>query len=209
MSNKKSEMKPEKIAQVELDFINLWLKEHYGQDSFTGASIWRVVWSDDQLEKRLGTFEDRTESGTFIRRVTEVREVPKYKQWIQQRYILERLVAVPDYQVEELAGKKISYEPIFTFGINGYLPPKIEVAEIVIDSIYLAQYGPKGSALKQKWLSEDPELNPEAANEAKKKRIEALVDYFWGDSSGLGGTTISGESIIVPNSYQRERERSN
>lgn len=196
-------MKIEKISDYDLAIINNGLKDRYGIDTITGAAVWRVVWSDDQFEKRLGTFRDITPSGIYLRTVTEVREVPKYRQWIELRYILERLVIVPDYQVQELAGNKISYEPIFTFGITGYLPPKMEVCEIVIDSIYLAQYGPKQSALKAKWLENDPELNPEQANEAKRKRIESLVDYFWGDSSGLGGTTISGESIIVPQSYEK------
>lgn len=48
----------------------------------------RIVWSDKIYENRYGTFNDFTESGLFIRTVTEVRRVRKYA-YIFERWIME------------------------------------------------------------------------------------------------------------------------
>ncbi len=69
----------------EVDRINNQLKDLFGIDTVTGLQIFRIVYSEDQLEKRYGTYDDYTKGGLYIRTVTEVREVPKYRQWIQKR----------------------------------------------------------------------------------------------------------------------------
>ena len=60
-----------------------------GGRSITGQQMYRVVFSDDQMEHRHGTFRDFTESGLFIREITETRLTRKYN-FIHGRYIFEK-----------------------------------------------------------------------------------------------------------------------
>src|SRR5689334_9373374 len=92
-----------------IEVLNSRLVDHFGIDTVTGDAIWRIVFSEDQFEKRLGTYDDITKGGIYLRTVTEVREVPKYRQWIHKKYILERLVLVPETNLPELPCLKQSY----------------------------------------------------------------------------------------------------
>lgn len=183
-----------------IDSINNQLKDHFGTDTITGLVIWRIVFSEEQIEKRYGTYDDFSPAGLYLRTVTEVREVPKYRQWIIEKYVLERLVAIPDINRDDLPTTKISYEPIFVFedGKGNYLPPIFTVAKIVIDTIYAAQYG---TGNLKKYV--DEENSQEASLEAKKKRIDGIIEYLFGEQSSLAGTTKTGESIIVPRNFER------
>lgn len=182
-----------------VETINNQLRETFGIDTVTGEPIWRVVWSEDQFEWRHGTYDDITEAGLYLRTVTETRYVPKYSQWINQKYVLERLVVVPITNADELPAVKVSYEPIFVFNDkNGdYLPPKWLVAKFVIDTIYAAQYSNHNL---RKYV--DDESSEEASLELKRKRVDEIVEYLWGDQSALQGTTVTGESIIVPGNFK-------
>jgi hypothetical protein len=183
-----------------VDDINKQLIDLFGIDTESSNPIWRVVYSDDQYEHRHGTYDDYTPNGLFIRSVTEVRYVPKYKQWIQHKYILERFVIVPDVNVPELPMLKKSYEPIWTFeDKNGNaLPPRLDACQFIINTVYAAQYGTHN--LKK---YHDPEWCQEASLEEKKKRTDALVEELFGEQSSLEGTTVTGESIIVPRNYEK------
>lgn len=183
-----------------IESLNKQLIDLYGIDTVTGLPIWRIVWSEDQFEKRMGTYDDYTKGGLYIRTVTEVREVPKYRQWIQQKFILERLVIVPIQNEKELIDNKLSYEPIWTFEDKrgNALPPKIQASKFIIDSIYAAQYSNHNLARYS-----DPDNCQEAQIENKKERINNLMEELYGDESNLMGTTISGESIIVPRNYTK------
>lgn len=178
-----------------IESINKYLKEQFGLDTLSNLTIWRVVFSEEQFEKRLGTYDDITPAGIFIRRVTEVREVPKYRQWINEKYVLERLVVVPEQNLDELPTSKISYEPIWVFEDKdgNYLPPRIDACKFIIDTIYAAQYSNHNM---RKYV--DDEATQEMSLAAKEKRVDALVDELFGDQSSLQGTTKTGESIIVP-----------
>ena len=64
---------------------------------YSGLPMWRIVWTNEQFEKRFGEWHDFSTEGLFIRSVTEQREAAKYTH-CRDKYILERLVAVPEYQ---------------------------------------------------------------------------------------------------------------
>ncbi len=180
--------------------INKRLIEYFGDDTLSGLPIWRVIYSEDLMEKRYGTFEDTTPAGIYLRTVTEVREVPKYRQWVQNKYILERLVVVPEFQVQELAGARMSYEPLWVFeDKNGNpLPPKWEAIKLIIDTVYAAQYSNHNLARYK-----DPEDSQEKSLEMKRQRVDGIIDELFGDQSSLQGTTRTGESIIVPRNFER------
>jgi hypothetical protein len=182
-----------------VDDINKSLIDLFGIDTESSNPIWRVVWSQDQFEWRHGTYTDYTPNGLFIREVTETRWVPKYRQWITNKYVLERLVAVPEMNLGELTVKK-SYEPIYPFEDKdgNALPPKFEACQFVINTIYAAQYGTHNLRKYN-----DPDCNQETELENRRKRVDGLVEELFGEQSSLEGTTVTGESIIVPRNYEK------
>src|SRR5438128_607892 len=110
-----------------LEVINRRLVDRFGKFE-DGRALWRVVWSDDQFEKRTTEFS----KGVYIG--PHIEQLPKYG-YIEHKYILERLL--PVYGGSDLT-ESTSYEPIWTFEDkhNDALPPKWEVIEIVIDAVY-------------------------------------------------------------------------
>lgn len=183
-----------------LETVNQYLQDNFGIDTDDSKPIFRVVFSDEQFEKRETKY---TDSGIELLQPV-VRELPKY-QWIKGMYILERRVLVPDTNLKELAGLKKSYEPIWVFqGADGFpVPPTILGCKFIIDTIYAA-IG-KQSLAKYK----DPTIigaigSPEEAYEANKARIDEIENELFGDESGLGQETInaSGSAIVMPQNYK-------
>lgn len=174
--------------------INKQLVEHFGIDTLSTMPIWRVSFSEDQMEWRYGTYDDITPAGLYLRTVTETRYVPKYRQWIHNKYILERLVLVPEFQQEELPTAKVSYEPLWVFEDKegNYLPPKFEAAKFIIDTVYAAQYS--NHSLRK---YHDPDNCQEAQIENTRKRVDAIAEELFGEDSSLTGLQTR-ESIIVP-----------
>src|SRR5215203_3853126 len=124
-----------------IESINRQLIDSFGIDTISGKPIWRVIFSEDELEKRHGTYDDYSPGGIYLRTVTEVRLVPKYRQYIQQKYILERLVMIPEINLADLPAEKLSYEPLFVFETSQglYLPPRFDACKLIVDSVYAAQ----------------------------------------------------------------------
>lgn len=182
-----------------IDTINKFLREEFGIDTDDSKPIFRVVWSEDQYEKRLTKY---TDSGVELLQ-PEVRLLPKYKQWIQNLYILERRVLVPEENVKELAGLRKSYEPLWVFkSDNGDpIPPSIQGCKFVIDTMY--------AALGKKNLSQykDPldGLTPAEVHELHTQRIDKIQEELFGDESSLGGEThnASGSAIVMPQNYSK------
>jgi len=212
-------------AESIVKVINSQLKDLYGVDIVTGLPIFRVIWSDDEMEHRHGTFDDITANGIYLKTVTETRYLPKYKQWIHGRHILERLVLVPEFQRHELPASNMSYEPLHVFRkgddnetVDGYLPPRLDVAKFIVDSVLAVQAystmmitghaNPDRPTLAR---YKDPAAgkSTEEIVEHKRKEIDGLVNELFGDETGLMGQTLSrnqggGEAIIVPHTYTKE-----
>lgn len=188
-----------------IETLNKSLRDLYGIDTVTGDQMWRVSWSDSQLEKRYGTYEDWTASGIFIRRVTEVREVQKY-QHVRAKYILEHLVVVPDVSMAELPVAKVSYECLHVFqdAFERYLPPHITICKLIIALVETAmQRSRDGLPPIKKFF--DEEFSQEASEELKEKRIRELMNELHGDESGLYGVTTneSGSATFMPKNYEK------
>lgn len=216
MSNPFRTIKSTKLSEKDESVINDALKDLFGVDTVTGMQMFRIVWSDDQMEKRHGTFDDFI-PGTqiYLRTVTETREVPKYRQWIHQKYVLERLVVVPEINKEELPDSNLSYEPLWVFqdGNENYLPPTIQAAKFIIDTVLSAQAVHKmmidGTEKVDRPVARyvDPDNSQEAVIENQRKRIDNIVEELYGDETGLMGQTLSrnqggGQAIIVPRNYK-------
>lgn len=114
-------------------FINGELKK-LGVNTYN-EPIWRLVWSQDQLEKRFGEFNEFY-GRIFLRSFTGVREVSKYPH-IVNKWILERWFAGEKaYHPDNVESNRGSYEPIYVFADkdNNSLPLNMRVCEIVISS---------------------------------------------------------------------------
>ena len=171
----------------EIERINQSLKDSYGIDTDSGLPMWRVVWSDDQLEKRLTKY---TPAGIELIH-EQVYELPKY-QHVRHRWILENLVLVPEHQRKELCGIKKSYELLFTFehqGTGAALPPKYEVCQFVIQLVETAKSGQFDKARYQ----QDPDK--------AKKELEEMHDYLWGNETAISDHTQFGTGVFVPSNY--------
>jgi hypothetical protein len=192
-------MEPYKLTHFQLRDLNNSLINLFGIDTVTGQAMYRFAWSDDQYEMRLTEYSD---GGILLLR-PEVRKLPKY-QWIKARYILEHLVAVPEINAEELPSVKISYEVIWTFeDKNGdFLPPNLEATKFLIATMQAAmQRHKEGRNALVKYV--DDEYSQDASLEAKEKRVNEITEYLFGEQSALGGTTKTGETIIVPRNFER------
>lgn len=172
----------------EIEQMNLRLKDNYGIDTLTGLPMWRIVFSDDQYEKRLTHFTDAGIELLFA----EVRELPKYKQWVHHKWVLENLVKVPPAAIRELAGAAISYELLFVFqdDKDRPLPPKYEVCEFVIHNVEMA----KGKSFNIAKYQENPE---KAA-----KDLAAMHEYLHGNETRIGDSLAYGEGVTVPSTYE-------
>jgi hypothetical protein len=150
----------------EVDKINELLERDYGK--FDNAlPMYRVVWSHDQYEHRYGTYKDFTESGIYIRTVSEVREVPKYRSYMSPQYVLEKCCPVPpDCDLDQ----KVSYEPLF--GFRG-LPVIYDICKIVIDSILEKMHMSK----YPKYTEDELEGNSLQAQNYRAEKIAKEFDH--------------------------------
>lgn len=175
---------------TDIDELNQKLTDHYGIDSDTGRPIFKVVWANDQTEKRL---VQTTDSGIQLL-YPEMREVKKYP-YIKDRYVLERLVIVPIPNQHELA-VKLSYEPLWVYynSAGEFLHPIWTATKFVIDSVYAAM----GKSSLAKYV--DDEKN--TTEEGRQERVKQLEEELFGDESGLMGKThLTHEAVVVPKSY--------
>lgn len=165
-----------------IEWINEKLLAEFGRE-FSGLVRWRVVFSDDQFEKR---WTDRTKDG-FELLYPVVNELPKYKQFIRQRYILERLIPVIG---ETDLVDNISYEPAWVFQdkFGNYLPPWFDGCKFVIESVY-SQMGRSGHA-KYK--------DPLATEEAKKEQLSAMERELFGNETLVTDALAYGYGVTVP-----------
>ena len=178
-----------------IETINSRLIDHFGKFHITDLALWRVVWSEDQTEKRLTQYTDEG----FQLLIPEVRELPKYRQWIHNKYLLERLIGVPEFVETDLI-EKLTYEPVWVFEDNqGHaLPPKWEAIYLIINQVY--SQASKYTGVKYK----DPEaVDPKLAPEIKRAGIEALQLELFGNETDTGDALAYREGISVPSNYEK------
>lgn len=169
----------------QIESLNKQLVNLFGIDSLTGRAMWRIVWSEDQREKRLTEFTPEGLQMLF----PQVMELKKYP-YIKEKYVLERLVLVPVVHERELPVSKLSYEPIFQFcdaETGEYRPPTIGASKFIIDTL-LAAEGKESLGPKYK----DAETG---TFEERKEQIKQLEEELFGDESSLKLKTVTGEAV--------------
>lgn len=171
-----------------VETINTRLGDRYGI-AWNGMPILRVVWSNDQLEKRRTKFSDAGIELPYV----EVREVPKYG-YIPDKYILEQLVAVDPGTTDLI--EKISYEPLWTFADKaGFpLPPKWEVCVFVMDLVE----GAKGKSNMVKYV--EPDINSE---EGQRENMKKIHEGLFGDETKVSDALGLGTGVTVPSNFEK------
>ena len=166
-----------------IESINEKLLINFGSE-FGDSPRFRVVFSDDQYEKRC---TDRTDEG-FELLNPEVRLLPKYKQYIRAKYVLERLIPVIG---ETDLVTKVSYEPAWVFQdrTGNYLPPFYEGCVHVIESMFSLINRDKSFA-KYK----DPKIDPEL----RAKELKRVEDELFGNETEVGDHLAYGTGVTVP-----------
>ena len=181
-----------------IKLINQVLIDSYGIDTISGEPMWRVVWSEDQYEHRLS---DYTPSGIKLI-YPKVQWLPKYKQWMPNTYVLERLVVIPDVSVPELPATKTSYEPMHPFvdKDKNPLPPTIQVARFIVDLVYATSGKGKVNVYK------DPEagLTQEQMIEQRNDRVKSLQQELYGNETAAGDALAHHHGVVVPHNFKGE-----
>jgi len=175
-----------------IETLNKRLVTHYGTDSTTGREMFRIVWANDQLEKRLVRELDNGITLLF----PEVREVKKYP-YLKDLYVLERLVVVPDMNAHELPTQMLSYEPIWAYrdADDNPLPPIWTATKFIVDSLYAAL----GKKSLRKYVDDEKNTTPEG----REQRIQELQGELFGNETETADAMRYGEAIIVPTNYKK------
>lgn len=178
--------------------LNKRLADYFGI-SDSGQPNWRVVFSDDQFEKRLGDYEDRTTEGILIRVVREVRLVPKYRGYIKGKWVLEHLTPIEGELYEDIQ-TKLSYEPVWVFQnkTEERVYPTWKALNFLIKQILAKIYEPSNYAK----YKEDESTIPTA--EAWEKQVDEITEELFGDDTDVSDALHYGTGIVVPTSYEKQ-----
>lgn len=183
---------------MDIHLINRRLKDIYGVD-FLNQPIYRIVWSNDEIEKRFGTFTDYIPgTNIFIREVTEVREVKKYN-YLEPQYVLEKLF-FNQHNKEILDNKTLApqictYEPLHAFGHEKNGRAK-EVVWRAVELLLMMVNNPKLLTPSQ---MNDVELAQAAEDE--KIMIELMNTHIKSDA--MHSSIADGDTIMMNDATQK------
>lgn len=174
--------------------LNKLLADRYGKLP-DGRPIFRITWSEGQLEKRWGIFNDYYPgTNIFLREFKGVREVKKYS-WIKERWILEKLIILPRKQFELpsiIGGENGTYEPIWVFWYKdgSYQKPTWNTVEFLVHGLL---YG-KAPSIPNQGSMDDIE---KAEKLAEIREFEEMLDI----RTPLQSALHDGDAISVPSNY--------
>lgn len=170
--------------------INRKLKDEFGLEE-DGRPKFRIVFSDDMYEKRITEYNDKGE----LLLTPEVRLLPKYKQWVHARYILERLVPVVG---ETDLTEKITYQPawIFQDRHRNYLPPFFDACKFIIEGLYEAM-GKRGGFAKYR--------DTEATEEVRMQKVEDMIKLLFGNETPVGDALAYGSGVSLSTPVKQEK----
>lgn len=183
-----------------IETLNKRLLQNYGLFNTTNQALWRIVWSEDQMEKRWTTHNDL---GWELLQ-PEVVERPKYRQWIKNKYILERLTAYPEF-VERDVINRISYEPVWVFEDNkgNPLPPVWPAIYLIIEQVHKQAMNYVPGAAKYK----DPDIvDPKDVKEKQLEDVKKLEEQLFGNETDVTDALAYKEGVTVPTTYVLRRD---
>ena len=164
--------------------INKELKKLYGVE-FDGKPKFRLVWSDDCIEKRLGRVDRYTPNGIYLGTDEGLHELQKYS-YIRERWILENYN--PAYKANPEIAISDGYEPVFVFDRKGeYLKPYFWACEYIINSIR----NPERIHKTEKMMLSDEEIK-------KEKEIAEYFDFLTQEATDFGNKFTEGSAVFLP-----------
>lgn len=176
----------------ELQVINDRLETLYGRHEERNLPRFRAVFSDNQLEKRFGTFQVYNGS-IWLREDTCIKEVPKYS-WLENQIVVERLE--PNVHKEVYEGEFI-YEILYAFPTG--LPPKYEYIEIVVK---------KSLEILPVRTAEIPRSRKQMEDEHKEHlRKESARFLNAMDRTATQNALAMREGVTVPSNYNKEETK--
>lgn len=182
-----------KLSPSQLEEINKRLLDRYGETE--NKPNFRIVWSENELEKRWTQF---TDEGLSLLQ-PEVRELPKYRQYVHDKYILEKLSVVPEFIKSDLV-EKLSYEPLWVFETRKgeYLPANWGACKIIIEQMLDSVR----TAGMTKHADPDGGLTTPELIEKKRAEIEDLERTLFGNETDVGDALAYREGVVVPQNFK-------
>lgn len=180
-----------------IEYINEQLVKLYGNEPYAdNQPRFRVVFSHDQFEKRWMTHTDEG----FELLHSEVREVPKYRSYIKDKYILERLVPVDQNNTDLVV--KLGYEPahVFMDSKENYLPPRLDMCCVAIDALLKAA----GQTVKVKKYN-DPDIDPEH----RSRVVDNMMGDLFGNETDAMDAVHYKEGIVNPAGQMEFKDQQN
>lgn len=181
---------------MDIHLINQRLKDLYGVD-FLNQPTYKVVWSEDEIEKRFSYFEDYVPgTNILLRRVQEVREVKKYN-FLEPQYVLEKLF-VNRHNTEILDNKTLNplactYEPLWCFGHEKNGKARIPVWRAV-ELLIMSHLNPRKLTPSQM-----SDLEFEQAKKDEKLMLELMEKHIPNDS--LHSSIKDGDTVMLNQDY--------
>jgi hypothetical protein len=161
-----------------LEILNKRLLDHFGKFE-DGRANFRISYADDQYEKAISYY---TEAGIWTPSpiITERKKYP----WLQNKYLLERLIGVIGGDLTE----KTSYEPVWVFqDANGNPLPPIWIAiKTVIDSLI------EGLGKKKIYKEAFGEGN---TKEELEERYKATYQMLYGNETDTTDALSRGDGV--------------
>jgi hypothetical protein len=152
-------------ASIEAKVMNDRLLEMYGRHLSTDKANFRVTWSEDQFEKRFGTFNVYY-GDVFVREEVGIRSVPKYE-YLDHQWVVERLH--PNYYKDVMEGEYI-YEPLWAFPKN--LPLKWEAIDYCVKmalKLLPIDYEKRTPQTEKEAINQDNQRKAEEVKEARRE----------------------------------------
>ena len=169
------------MVSPEVDRLNYLLATRYGS-TLNGAPHFRIVWSEDLEEVRVGDFNE-FQGGIFIRTFHGAKKVRKYN-YIRDRWILEMWKQSPP--MKELP-EPDNFEPLFVFEDckGNALPPVWMVCELICHTVL----NPAMDDVQTKNYIED------LMEKQQREDVEYFYDMF--DMSAISSLLHTREAIFL------------
>ena len=167
------------------EYVNRKLVEEYG---LVGGKDprYRVVWSDDQFEKRKGKVNQFDANGNFIRMIDGIQLRPKYD-YLPHTWVLEV------WQPTPAAGPDIILEPVFYEPMWSFRDNEGNPLPLVWKAVNLL--------LKMWEMRAENRLSPAGMDAEEKAQYDEEIDWFEqylaADQSILADKLKDGEAVFV------------
>jgi len=173
------------MTKESLARFNEKLMNDFGYFGASDKPRFRLVWSEDQIDKRLTHY---TKDGFQLNSPIVV-EVKKYAQWIHEKYLIEMLCEIPSGH-EELTINKLSYENIWTFEDKyGHpLEPRYDFAKFMIENLLEVMTTGKTIGAKYKVTNEEE-------RQQRIVEIDKLEEMLYGNESKITDALMKDSAV--------------